>query len=226
MGCRGGTVEDRALLLRQPGPDPNAKVTGNALLYGASGSHNLDTVKALLQAAADPNIASVASRSELTGSPIWCKSWKLEHFPSHRICGLDRYSRAQRHDSGVEEELFSALVEAGIDIHRQEQKGRMPLHGAVNSSPALTRLLLGAGADATNSKGRTPLHMEPSGDTMKLLFQLGHPDINQKDNDGQSPSTAYCRPPGLARTTFPSFWSTERTAAQPMMRETGRFTFS
>jgi ankyrin repeat protein len=81
------------------------------------------------------------------------------------------------------------LVEAGANIHRQSPNGQTLLHGTVEI-PFLTRMLLDAGVDpnAVDISGSSPLHMgNLSPESLALLVEHAHADINLKDNKGQTP---------------------------------------
>ncbi|KAJ4179680.1 hypothetical protein NW767_014571 [Fusarium falciforme] len=123
----------------------------------------------------------------------------------HQLCGLGGRGWLQNifePDTEGLQNIFELLVEAGVDIHKRTSSGATPLHGAVTSpdSPLLTRLLLDAGADANvaDNSGSTPLHRVTDPETMQLLIEEGHANIDAVDEDGRTPllcllSTYHCR---------------------------------
>ncbi|KAI9043656.1 skeletrophin [Aspergillus affinis] len=171
----------------------NTRQGGNSPLHYAVDSRSVETIKALLNAGADPN---AASSSGLT--------------PLHRCAAIP----------GLEG-IVEALLEGGADPNQKTSVGALSavrgLSGlkasrdlwqtyyAVNTSQTAlhiaakakdaeqtVKVLLAAGADADarDSAGRTPLHvavvkMEPEAVT-KLLVEAVT-DVNARDVDGKTP---------------------------------------
>ncbi|KAI5457076.1 ankyrin repeat-containing domain protein [Mariannaea sp. PMI_226] len=177
-----------ARILQYPGVDVNTRVRGDTPLYLACGNPNLETIRNLLEAGADPSIDcndvgdewGGMGRCHILGNNLNC---------IHKLCSLGSPGNHQTEaDNGDLQSIFSLLVDAGVDIHQPTYTGRTALHGAIGS-PVLTRLLLDAGADAnaTDSLGNSPLHQVTDADVMALLVELGGADIDLVRKDGCTP---------------------------------------
>ncbi|KAH7148266.1 ankyrin repeat-containing domain protein [Dactylonectria macrodidyma] len=173
-----------AKILEHPDVDVNVRVRGTPPLYAACGSWDVETVAALLQAGADPNITCAGygwdwrEQSTQMGDGV-----KL----SCLLPLCDAFIGENSEPDKVKA-IFSLLVDAGIDINHRTKQGRTPLHYAADS-PILTRLLVDAGADAnsTSPSGSTPLHEVRTMDCMMLLVEQGNANINHVRADGLSP---------------------------------------
>ncbi|KAM5343633.1 hypothetical protein ACJ41O_012170 [Fusarium nematophilum] len=182
-----------ARILEYPGVDVNIKIRGDTPLFLACGVASFDTVTALIQAGADPNLACAGSGPEFgwdTG--FWEDEVNYaasDYSCLHQLCRLGPARLIPRIEGDEKvQDIFSLLVQAGVDIHKRTPSGETALHGAVRS-PVLTRLLLDAGADAnaTNDFGKAPLHTVESIDTMTILVEEGHADIDLALPDGRTP---------------------------------------
>ncbi|KAI0103902.1 ankyrin repeat-containing domain protein [Nemania sp. FL0031] len=170
-------------ILRHPNADVNAKGHGVSPLALACGSRSKDTVMALLEAGANPNVPT----RNATVNPFFPfrRDPEEDYSPLRKLCKTtEEYTP---YYDGLQA-IFSLLVGAGANIHERDEDGTNALHWAVNS-PILTRLLLDAGVDANvaSSDGATPLHKARNVEVIGLLVTAGNADINKRDKEGKSP---------------------------------------
>jgi ankyrin repeat protein len=89
-------------------------------------------------------------------------------------------------------ENIQHLLDAGIDINAQDNKGNTPLHFAVeNENPAYIQKLLDSGADVNvkDNNGNTPLHFAVEKGNLPYVDMLveHHADIDITNNAGHAP---------------------------------------
>ena len=175
-------------LLQHPGVDPNAKVRGDTILYSACKALDHDSIIALIEAGASPKILSVAASDEFAGMGWYrmrgthkARDEIRGSSPLHALCGIHQrgYTRFHKVDTAVLQDIFDMLMQNGAPIGLRTDDGRTALHTAVQS-PVLTRLLVGAGADAnaTDDNGYTPLHSAEYPESVAILVEEGNADIN------------------------------------------------
>ncbi|KAI0467992.1 ankyrin repeat-containing domain protein [Xylaria cf. heliscus] len=171
-------------ILQHPNADANTKGYSASPLALACSSGNPDTVLALLEAGADPNIIPMRGAEIRPLLDLRPRS-DDDYSPLRRLCRASGESRVN-YDSL--QTIFSLLVGAGANVHERGVDGSNALHWAINS-PILTRLLLDAGVDANvaSADGATPLHKARNVEVMCLLITSGNADINRKDREGKTP---------------------------------------
>ncbi|KAJ3577241.1 hypothetical protein NPX13_g3327 [Xylaria arbuscula] len=174
-------------ILQHPEADVKAEQGGRTLLALACSSLSADSVAALLEAGANPNIDDIPP----------ARSWSPMHYPNsghgdsplRKLCAAWKYSESDEHSAQA---IFSMLAASGVDVHERDENGANALHWAI-ASPILTRLLIDAGVDVntTSSDGTTPLHHTKNGEVIDLLVSLGGANINHKDKEGKTPLMSY-----------------------------------
>ncbi|KAK5989438.1 Ankyrin-3-like protein [Cladobotryum mycophilum] len=182
-----------ARILQYPGVDVNDEIYGVSPILKACKGCDVETIRILLQAGADPNPGCKDVETESAGTPRRPPSSQQGRLGVHCLCQLLELS--PRPDGGrvkvATEDLqaiFSLLVQAGVDV-RQRVRGNGTVLHLATGSPVMTRLLLDAGADAnaTDENGDTPLHRVRWVDSMTLLIEQGHANINMPNKDGYTP---------------------------------------
>ncbi|KAJ8130340.1 hypothetical protein O1611_g3291 [Lasiodiplodia mahajangana] len=191
-------------ILQHPKADVNARGHGASPLALACSSRSEDTVLALLEAGADPNIPPI-QHTAMPSLLVRRQDYGNDYSPLHRLCDTIWRSNPDSliyrlcdtiREFNLEydslQAIFSLLVRAGANVHERDEDGSNALHWAVNS-PILTRLLLDAGVDANVASldGATPLHKVRNVEVMCLLITLGDADINRRDKEGKTPLLSF-----------------------------------
>uniref|UniRef100_A0AAZ3RDS7 SOCS box domain-containing protein n=1 Tax=Oncorhynchus tshawytscha TaxID=74940 RepID=A0AAZ3RDS7_ONCTS len=147
-------------ILIKNGGDVNAQAyNGDSVLYDAAGSGNLDCIYLLLQAGANPNIASLACQLPIHRAAYEGHILALRTFipiTTKRAIRLSGQSPVHSAADGGHVDCLELLIEKGFDVNAQldthisENYGdmrRSPLYFAVsNSDLTCTEMLLAAGA--------------------------------------------------------------------------------
>lgn len=175
-------------ILQHPNVDINAKINGDTALVAACRATDRDTIVALIEAGADPAVLSDNWGPEFGGVDSGRYHYSYEDTDEkrgftalHALFGSSRGSRDNEKFSASEwQEIFELLLSKGADIHQREHEGRTALHMAVDS-PIAVRLLLDAGADANaiDDHWFSPLHRATCPESISLLIESGHADINK-----------------------------------------------
>ncbi|KAJ4356516.1 uncharacterized protein N0V89_004550 [Didymosphaeria variabile] len=196
-----GRVKLVRRILQYPGVQVNAKPRGDTALVAACRSSNRDTIVTLIHAGADPTVlcenwgpefgdmysGSYGCFAETTEERV-----KRGFTALHALCSGFRYGSSKTFNAEESQELVTLLIDKGANVNQKEHQGDTPLHYAVNT-PVAVRLLLEAGAEANavNDAGQAPLHLVTSPESISLLVEIGHADINTPTRyfrqDGQSP---------------------------------------
>ena len=192
-----------AEILKHPGVEPDATTQkfGDSALFHACKVRDLNTIRVLLEAGANPNLPCKWSPDPFGGMQAGRffdvdPSHDRGYTPMHAFASTDSYPLRARDAESVEEAL-KALLKAGGEVNRPCRDGKLPLHYACAShsgsalGASLVRLLLGAGSDANepNADGEIPLHLCLNNqDIMDMLLESGKADINRpRSSDGCTP---------------------------------------
>ncbi len=117
---------------------------GDTALHLAAAGYRVEIVRLLLAAGADPN----AAKNHRCSSPL--------HYAA------DGFISGPAWDARKQVETIRCLLDAGANLHLQDQNGATALHRAVRTRcAAAVRCLLRAGSDPTlkNKPGSTPFHL-------------------------------------------------------------------
>ncbi|KAJ5096668.1 hypothetical protein N7456_007389 [Penicillium angulare] len=188
------------LILQQPGIDVNAKRQGNTALLLACKSADLNTIRILIKAGADPTVVYQAvktdegpsSNSHSSTDNLQKETTNLNdrgYTVLHVLCKNSVYGEQARSEAT---ECVKILLQAGADVHAKNTKGLTALHYAFQSSIGWMKPLLDAGADPTmeDDNGDTVLHLSSSfeSEAVSLLLKNEKVDINKaREKDGRTP---------------------------------------
>ncbi|GLI72424.1 hypothetical protein PoHVEF18_000600 [Penicillium ochrochloron] len=165
------------LILQHATVDVNAKYFKKTLLFKACTKCDLNTIKVILAAGADPNIFYPYHPDGLKGigsnmfRPHWSHKRPDEprgYTALHALSGINHISSPRPSAP----ECVSLLLQAGADIHFKSPQGETALHYACVNNPDIVKVLLEAGADpyAKTDAGDTILHTD--GETDKRLLPI------------------------------------------------------
>ena len=207
QACAGWSADDYfrtadaysvARCLAQGQPLNELDLSALTPLYRAvSSTRNVDTIRALLDAGANPNMAVAGGRT-----PLHAAAW------SNGVAVVDALIRSgadvnARDDGGNlplhaavfhnERRVVESLVAAGAALNEPNADGMTPLHVASwsTSAPAMVATLASAGAemDATDLRGNTPLHVALLNDadvsTVSRLVAHGS-SIDARNHEGNT----------------------------------------
>ncbi|MBR2125497.1 MAG: ankyrin repeat domain-containing protein [Akkermansia sp.] len=160
------------------------------LFSNAASNGNVDAMRRLLAAGADPGITDDQGRSVMfpaaySGSTEPLRLLLAMGFEPHGYLRHALYRPAN----------LRLLLEHGADVNERYADGSTPLHHV--RKPEVCRDLLAAGADvhARDHQGRTPLFYVQGAEVAKLLLAAGA-DVNARDDKGCTPLLAL---PGIER---------------------------
>ncbi|KAJ5615350.1 hypothetical protein N7537_000464 [Penicillium hordei] len=172
------------LIIQHPGVDVNGTCQGHTALFAACcGGGDVNTIRALLRAGADPNIlcahvGKMIPRSLRSSNNHAGQDPTRGNTALHAICGSGKIGGTVS-SAGVE-----SLLQAGANVHVRSPTGKTALHYACDYHKAdVVKMLLEAGADpmAEDDSGATPLHTEGQRDEelLPVLLGTGAVDINK-----------------------------------------------
>ncbi|KAJ5366647.1 hypothetical protein N7541_000588 [Penicillium brevicompactum] len=177
-----------AYILERATVDVNETQKQETQLYKACLKSDLDTIKVLLAAGADPNILCAYPWEEFGG--IGSNMHRLHQDPKaegelrgftalHALCGIS--GRQDRPKSSLD--CVSAIIDAGADVHIKSNDGKTALHFACTNNISIVKMLLEAGADpyAKDDKGDTILHTDGKKDKelLPILQESGLVDVDK-----------------------------------------------
>ena len=175
------------------GSDPNERTEQDKRLFTAIRDDNLEGVKEVLDAGANPNAIEGHHHTALSRAVVTDNSKIAGHLldrgadpnarsgsgetPLHYGCSASRKVREQ-------------MLTAGANPNAPDQIGQTPLHLAVTNERYLETIqqLLAAGADpnARTVSGRTPLHVATERPVVERLLTW-KADPNAPDKHGRTP---------------------------------------
>lgn len=176
------------LILQQTTVDVNSKYIGETPLFKACIKCDLNTIKVILAAGADPNIFCSYPLEEFGGMgrnmPRLLQSSKHPDEPRgytalHAVSGIIGVSGHCQSSL----ECVSALLRAGADIHSRAPDGKTALHFACVNNIEIVKLLLKEGSNpyAKTDSGDTILDTDGATDKklLPILFESGLVDVNK-----------------------------------------------
>ncbi|KZN88182.1 Ankyrin-3 [Penicillium chrysogenum] len=161
---------------------------GGRILFGACLNGDLDTIKVLVGAGADPNTRCFYPVDEFGGIgsrvryPIRMKTPGKREEPRgftslHALSGINNRNGTRQ----IPLECVSVVLQAGANVHtKSDDDGRTALHFACANNIDIVHLLLEAGADpyAKTDIGATILHTDGKTDTKLLPILLDSAAVN------------------------------------------------
>ena len=171
------------IILKHPKVDVNADKR-RPVLHAACSNRDLQTIKLLLDAGADPNLL------EIDPGRAWIqKNGDRGVSPLHALAKRDHYSRSRNEQITVEdlEACFTLLLNAGAKVNQLDIDGRTPLHGASDSTSARMLMAAGADVDAISEREGTPLHTCTEDGVLRALVELGNADTAKCKYEGLTP---------------------------------------
>ncbi|KAF5514408.1 Ankyrin-2 [Colletotrichum fructicola] len=163
--------------------DINATMTGwfvGTLLHNACEKRDLESIKWLLAAGADPNVLRSTPGSEARPSDVGESA--LHALTLRREYGI--YA-----DPGpkVTAACFDALLRAGANVDQTNPDLETPLHFARDASTVGVLLEAGANPNAATRHGETLLHLSNDRDTIRMLLEDAKADTTLKTYAGYTP---------------------------------------
>ncbi|OQE39983.1 hypothetical protein PENCOP_c006G05004 [Penicillium coprophilum] len=163
---------------------------GGGLLFEACLNGDLDTIKVLVEAGADPNTRCLHPMNKFGGIGSRIQYPRKRKTPGKReeprgFTALHALSAITHGDRDCQDplECVSVVLQAGADVHtKSEDDGKTALHFACANNVDVVPLLLEAGADpyAKTDSGATILHTDGKNDQklLPILIDSAAVDIN------------------------------------------------
>ncbi|KAL3296051.1 ankyrin 2 3/unc44 [Colletotrichum asianum] len=163
--------------------DINATMTGwfvGTLLHNACEKRDLESIKWLLAASADPNVLRSTPGSEARPSDVGESAL-------HALTSRREYGIYADPGSNVTAACFDALLRAGANVDQTNSDLETPLHYARDASTVGILLEAGANPNAATRHRETLLHLSNDRDTIRMLLEDAKADTTLKTYDGYTP---------------------------------------
>ncbi|KAH0430166.1 hypothetical protein CcaCcLH18_05870 [Colletotrichum camelliae] len=163
--------------------DINARMGGyfiGTLLHIACEKRDLESIKWLLAAGADPNVLRSMPGDEARPSGVG-------ESPLHALASRRNYSIYTDPGPKVTAACFDALIRAGANVNQTNSDLETPLHFARDASSVRILLEAGANPNATTRHGETLLHLSNDRDTIQMLLENAKADTTLKTYAGYTP---------------------------------------
>ncbi|CAI0652636.1 unnamed protein product [Colletotrichum noveboracense] len=163
--------------------DMNATITGpfvGTLLHNACEKRDLESIKWLLAAGADPNVLRSTPGSEARPSD-------MGESALHALTLRREYGIYADPGPKVTAACFDTLLRAGANVDQTNSDLETPLHFARDASTVGILLEAGANPNAATRHGEKLLHLSNDRDTIRMLLEDAKADTTLKTYAGYTP---------------------------------------